>query len=80
MKKLTEGLQFYQDKLHEETVFARFNEILAKARANKANKTDSDLKEFEGVSHKLYYPELSLNCSSVRFSKSIGNKVRRITH
>ena len=30
VKKLIEGLPFYQDKLHEETVFARFSEILAK--------------------------------------------------
>lgn len=32
MKKLIEGLPFYQDKLHEETVFGRFNEILTKVR------------------------------------------------
>ena len=30
MKKLIEGLPFYQDKLHEEAVYARFSEILAK--------------------------------------------------
>lgn len=30
VKKLIEGLPFYQDKLHEETVFNRFNEILTK--------------------------------------------------
>jgi hypothetical protein len=30
MKKLIEGLPFYQDKLHEETVFNRFNDILVK--------------------------------------------------
>jgi condensin complex subunit 1 len=30
VKKLIEGLQFYRDKLHEETVFNRFAEILAK--------------------------------------------------
>jgi hypothetical protein len=30
VKKLIEGLQFYRDKLHEETVFTRFTEILAK--------------------------------------------------
>ena len=30
VKKLIEGLPFYQDKLHEETVFARFSEILGK--------------------------------------------------
>jgi condensin complex subunit 1 len=32
VKKLIEGLQFYRDKLHEETVFTRFTEILAKVR------------------------------------------------
>lgn len=30
VKKLIEGLQFYRDKLHEEVVFERFTEILAK--------------------------------------------------
>ncbi|KDQ09126.1 hypothetical protein BOTBODRAFT_179302 [Botryobasidium botryosum FD-172 SS1] len=50
MKKLIEGLPAYQDKLHEETVFMRFNEILTKARANKsANKPDTELKEFEAI-------------------------------
>ncbi|EGO04014.1 hypothetical protein SERLA73DRAFT_69808 [Serpula lacrymans var. lacrymans S7.3] len=50
VKKLIEGLQFYRDKLHEEAVFARFSEILAKARSNKsANKPDSELNEFEGI-------------------------------
>jgi hypothetical protein len=33
VKKLIEGLPFYQDKLHEETVFNRFNEILTKVGA-----------------------------------------------
>ncbi|GAA5986784.1 hypothetical protein JCM11641_004790 [Rhodosporidiobolus odoratus] len=49
VKKLTEGLPFYQDKLHEEVVFKRFGEILAKIRAptNKLSKTEADLKEFE---------------------------------
>ncbi|KAF8591370.1 hypothetical protein K439DRAFT_1327448 [Ramaria rubella] len=50
MKKLIEGLPFYQDKLHEETVFNRFNDILIKARSNKsANKPDSELNEFETI-------------------------------
>ncbi|KAI9068415.1 hypothetical protein FKP32DRAFT_1587688 [Trametes sanguinea] len=48
VKKLMEGLQFYRDKLHEEAVYARFQEILTKARANKsANKPDAELNEFE---------------------------------
>jgi hypothetical protein len=43
-------LPFYQDKLHEETVFRRFTEILAKARANKSsNKPETELNEFEAV-------------------------------
>jgi len=33
VKKLVEGLPFYRDKLHEEGVYARFQEILAKARS-----------------------------------------------
>ncbi|KAG8995637.1 Condensin complex subunit [Tulasnella sp. 427] len=50
MKKLIEGLPFYQDKLHNEIVFTRFSEILAKARSNKSsNKPDSELKEFEAI-------------------------------
>ena len=32
VKKLIEGLQFYRDKLHDEEVFARFQEILVKVR------------------------------------------------
>ncbi|KAG9019943.1 Condensin complex subunit [Tulasnella sp. UAMH 9824] len=50
MKKLIEGLPFYQDKLHNEVVYTRFSEILAKARSNKStNKPDSELKEFEAI-------------------------------
>ncbi|KAI8974763.1 non-SMC mitotic condensation complex subunit 1-domain-containing protein [Trametes punicea] len=48
VKKLMEGLQFYRDKLHEEAVYTRFQEILTKARANKSpNKPDAELNEFE---------------------------------
>ena len=32
MKKLVEGLPFYRDKLHEEGVYARFQEILVKVK------------------------------------------------
>jgi len=32
VKKLIEGLPFYRDKLHEEGVYARFQEILVKVR------------------------------------------------
>ncbi|KAG8987690.1 Condensin complex subunit [Tulasnella sp. JGI-2019a] len=50
VRKLIEGLPFYQDKLHDEEVFTRFNEILTKARSNKSpNKPDSELKEFETI-------------------------------
>ncbi|KAJ7510292.1 non-SMC mitotic condensation complex subunit 1-domain-containing protein [Mycena galericulata] len=50
VKKLIEGLPFYRDKLHEETVFERFTEILNKARQNKsANKPDTELAEFEQI-------------------------------
>ncbi|KAJ7844392.1 non-SMC mitotic condensation complex subunit 1-domain-containing protein [Mycena olivaceomarginata] len=56
VKKLIEGLPFYRDKLHEETVFERFTEILNKARQNKSpNKPDTELAEFEQIleDHKL---------------------------
>ncbi|KIM60515.1 hypothetical protein SCLCIDRAFT_1216792 [Scleroderma citrinum Foug A] len=50
VKKLIEGLQFYQDKLHELEVFERFTDILNKARSNKsANKPDTELDEFESI-------------------------------
>ena len=52
IKKLIEGLPYYQDKLYEEVVFKRLNEIMIKARANKALKSDNDLKEFEVVLNK----------------------------
>lgn len=37
MKKLVEGLPFYRDKLHEEGVYARFQEILVKVKKKKKN-------------------------------------------
>ncbi|KAM0787854.1 hypothetical protein ACM66B_003907 [Microbotryomycetes sp. NB124-2] len=46
VKKLVEGLPFYQDKLHEEEVFKRFTEILSKAQSNKVSKNEQDLQEF----------------------------------
>ncbi|KAK4053237.1 condensin complex non-SMC subunit Cnd1 [Microbotryomycetes sp. JL221] len=46
VKKLVEGLPFYQDKLHEEEVFKRFTEILTKAQMNKVTKNEQDLQEF----------------------------------
>lgn len=50
VKKLIEGLPYYQDKLYEETVFQRFNDILVKARSNKSpNKPDTELNEFEAI-------------------------------
>lgn len=50
VKKLTESIQFYRDKLHEPVVFERFQEILAKARSNKSsNKPDAELNEFEAM-------------------------------
>ncbi|KAG8742199.1 Condensin complex subunit [Ceratobasidium sp. 414] len=46
VKKLIEGLPYYQDKLFEETVFQRFNN----ARSNKSpNKPDTELSEFEAI-------------------------------
>ncbi|TKA51681.1 hypothetical protein B0A53_05386 [Rhodotorula sp. CCFEE 5036] len=59
VKKLLDGLPFYQDKLHEETVYKRFGEILTKASfqlirapTNKLNRTESDLKDFEDALEK----------------------------
>ncbi|KAK0538110.1 condensin complex non-SMC subunit Cnd1 [Tilletia horrida] len=59
IKKLIEGLPFYQDKLHSEAVYLRFSEILAKARANRPSSgakasssggaSESDLHEFEQI-------------------------------
>lgn len=58
---MTSSLPFYQDKLHEETVFKRFTEILAKARANKAsNKPETELQEFERVRFYLFFSTLKL--------------------
>ena len=41
VKKLIEGLPFYQDKLHEEAVFDRFNEILVKVKKEYVDLWDS---------------------------------------
>ncbi|KAJ9103245.1 hypothetical protein QFC21_002668 [Naganishia friedmannii] len=50
VKKLIEGLEFYKDKLHEETVYKRFNEILVKAKSNKqSGKPEAELREFEQI-------------------------------
>ncbi|KAH6918222.1 condensin [Coprinopsis sp. MPI-PUGE-AT-0042] len=50
VKKLIEGLPFYRDKLHEPKVYARFLEILIKARQNKSKeKPDAELDEFEKI-------------------------------
>ncbi|KAJ7587166.1 non-SMC mitotic condensation complex subunit 1-domain-containing protein [Mycena floridula] len=50
LNKLIEGLPFYRDKLHEEGVYARFSEILVKARQNKSeNKPDHQLNEFQKI-------------------------------
>ncbi|KAJ7598958.1 non-SMC mitotic condensation complex subunit 1-domain-containing protein [Mycena floridula] len=56
VKKLTEGLPLYRDKLHEEGVYAKFAEILVKARQNKSpNKPDNELNDFEQIleEHKI---------------------------
>ncbi|KAJ3827571.1 non-SMC mitotic condensation complex subunit 1-domain-containing protein [Lentinula raphanica] len=50
VKKIVEGLPFYRDKLYEEGVFARFQEILVKARLAKSkNDIGAELKEFEEI-------------------------------
>lgn len=57
MKRLIEGLPFYQDKLHDPTVFKRFTEILTKARTNRSSNPggaasaagETELQEFEQI-------------------------------
>ncbi|THU93618.1 hypothetical protein K435DRAFT_187993 [Dendrothele bispora CBS 962.96] len=51
VKKLTEGLPFYRDKLHEQGVYDKFGEILTKARQTKFGTKDltTELNEFEEV-------------------------------
>lgn len=51
IKKLVDGLPFYQDKLYHPEVYKRFTEILAKIRSGKsggqAKAGETDLREFE---------------------------------
>ncbi|KAI8461597.1 condensin complex subunit 1 [Phakopsora pachyrhizi] len=47
LKKLVDGLPFYQDKLYDAEVFKCFEEILVKVKANKWAKDHADLVEFE---------------------------------
>ena len=49
MKKLIEGLPFYRDKLHEEGVFARFQEILVKVRRSKKKIAQLDQKKTDSL-------------------------------
>ncbi|KAE9404631.1 hypothetical protein BT96DRAFT_955569 [Gymnopus androsaceus JB14] len=50
VKKLVDGLPYYRDKLHEETVFERFQEILGKARLAKSkNDIGTEVKDFEEI-------------------------------
>ena len=53
VKRLIDGLPYYQDKLYIPDVYRRFAEILAKIRAGRANAqtkvSDTDLREFEDV-------------------------------
>ncbi|GFZ43762.1 hypothetical protein JCM24511_01482 [Saitozyma sp. JCM 24511] len=79
VKKLIEGLPFYQDKLHEETVFRRFSEILAKARSNKtSNKPETELKEFEAVQHQAKgLEEQALEADVARKTKAAKKRAAR---
>jgi condensin complex subunit 1 len=49
LKKLIDGLPLYRDKLHDEGVYARFLEILGKAKGAKQGKLDAEIHEFEKV-------------------------------
>ncbi|KAF5368830.1 hypothetical protein D9758_003038 [Tetrapyrgos nigripes] len=49
IKKLTEGIPFYRDKLHEKGVYDKFTEILTKAKGTKFGTKDltQELNDFE---------------------------------
>ncbi|VDC02883.1 unnamed protein product [Peniophora sp. CBMAI 1063] len=47
LKKLIEGLPHYKDKLHDEGVYSRFVEILAKAKL--AKKNEQEITDFEKI-------------------------------
>lgn len=47
LKKLVDGLPFYQDKLYDSEVYKSFEEILSKVKINKWSKDHLDLVEFE---------------------------------
>jgi condensin complex subunit 1 len=53
IKRLIEGLPFYQDKLHDAVIIKRFSEILAKARTNRSSApasgsgVETEMQEFE---------------------------------
>ncbi|KAI0030503.1 non-SMC mitotic condensation complex subunit 1-domain-containing protein [Vararia minispora EC-137] len=49
LKKLIEGLPSYRDKLHDEGVYARFQEILSKTKGTKSGKLDANIHEFEKI-------------------------------
>ncbi|KAH9823001.1 non-SMC mitotic condensation complex subunit 1-domain-containing protein [Melampsora americana] len=47
LKKLVDGLPFYQDKLYDSEVYKSFEDILSKVKLNKWSKDHLDLIEFE---------------------------------
>ncbi|KAG0140938.1 hypothetical protein CROQUDRAFT_664491 [Cronartium quercuum f. sp. fusiforme G11] len=49
LKKLVDGLPYYQDKLYDTEVFKSFEDILNKVKSNKWAKDHQDLMEFEKV-------------------------------
>ena len=53
MKKLVEGLPFYRDKLHEEGVYARFQEILVKVK--KKNFSSPTIKQKQNQSYVFFF-------------------------
>ncbi|CAD6927131.1 unnamed protein product [Tilletia caries] len=90
IKKLIEGLPFYQDKLHSEAVYNRFSEILAKARANRPSggtkavsaggASEADLHEFEQIleSYKTKGEEdKAFENKTQRIAKAAGKKATR---
>ena len=53
MKKLVEGLPFYRDKLHEEGVYARFQEILVKVK--KKTFSSPTIKQNQNQSYVFFF-------------------------
>ncbi|WFD43939.1 condensin complex non-SMC subunit Cnd1 [Malassezia psittaci] len=81
IKKLVEGLPFYQDKLYQPEVYKRFTEILAKMRQGKASAnaktTDADLREFEEILNQAASQGLEDHAAANAASSQMARTERR---